>query len=573
MLPPDRGARRDGAGVSSWHRPCSGPGTMRLGALPLGESAGPVPAGGGTVAAAGAGPAPAAFAVALLSSRGPLAGVLAGVGASEAEGAPAGVVPPGAGQEPELEGGEGQPIDLVTLLAAVGAEAVPAAGGSAAGGGAAAVAAVPDASAAAAAVDVESAAAAGAGPAAGVAASAAAGAAVPTVARAPSGPDRVVAGAQAVAPRDVGTAAAGSAGGSAVGDVPADAFAEVAGRVRSGVTAEAAARAPRPLGGATPADAAQVGGGRTGAAVAPAARADSGVAVAGGAPPTAAAEAEAAATAATLATLARDPRRVGTGDAHAATVVAARAARTGGGAAAPAAATPADDLVPASDLAEDDAGRPPAGAPASGRPERLGAGAIAAEAGRQGSLERDPGRPGPGGQGGQGDQPVPPASAPAAPAARAAAGTVPAPRPEAWAAGAPLVDRVVHALQLSAARDGSEIRVRVEPEGLGHIDVRVQLREDGVRVVVVAEHEATRALISSQQHLLEAALARTELRLSGFTVGSSLGEESGRFAGAERDQAGGAGPDGGIRTSETAAGDDEAGLRPAVAPGRLSVRV
>lgn len=94
---------------------------------------------------------------------------------------------------------------------------------------------------------------------------------------------------------------------------------------------------------------------------------------------------------------------------------------------------------------------------------------------------------------------------------------------------AALAERIVDALHLSVGRGGSDIRLRVEPEGLGHIDVRVQLRDDGVRAMIVTEHEATRALLSSQQHLLESALARSDLRLSGFSVDVSLDQGSASF--------------------------------------------
>jgi flagellar hook-length control protein FliK len=79
-------------------------------------------------------------------------------------------------------------------------------------------------------------------------------------------------------------------------------------------------------------------------------------------------------------------------------------------------------------------------------------------------------------------------------------------------------ERVSDAVRLSALRGGGEIRLQLEPEGLGHIDVRLDLHADGVRAVIVAEHESTRALLQSQQQTLHDAFGRSDLRLSGFSV-------------------------------------------------------
>ncbi len=79
-------------------------------------------------------------------------------------------------------------------------------------------------------------------------------------------------------------------------------------------------------------------------------------------------------------------------------------------------------------------------------------------------------------------------------------------------------DRVADAVRLSSVRGGGEIRLQLEPEGLGHIDVRLHLQADGVRAVIVAEHESTRALLTSQQQVLQDALQRSDVRLSGFSV-------------------------------------------------------
>jgi flagellar hook-length control protein FliK len=173
------------------------------------------------------------------------------------------------------------------------------------------------------------------------------------------------------------------------------------------------------------------------------------------------------------------------------------------------------------------------------------------------------------------EEPALPSPAAASPAvARTVPAPAPAPRSEAWPATTPLAERVVDALHLSAARDGAEIRVRCEPDGLGHLDVRIQVRNDGVHAVVMAEYESTRSLLHSQQHVLEQALARSELRLSSFSVDLGLGQQAGRFG----HQGGGEAGMPGQPTFQDATvrrdGDGDAAVRPsATEPGRLSLRV
>jgi hypothetical protein len=173
------------------------------------------------------------------------------------------------------------------------------------------------------------------------------------------------------------------------------------------------------------------------------------------------------------------------------------------------------------------------------------------------------------------DEPALPAPAAASPAvARTAPAPAPAPRVEPWPATAPLAERVVDALHLSAARDGAEIRVRCEPDGLGHLDVRIHVRNDGVHAVVMAEHESTRSLLHSQQHVLEQALARSELRLSSFSVDVGLGEQAGRFGHQEGGEAGVPGQPAFQDATVRRDGDGDAAVRPSAAePGRLSLRV
>ncbi len=134
-------------------------------------------------------------------------------------------------------------------------------------------------------------------------------------------------------------------------------------------------------------------------------------------------------------------------------------------------------------------------------------------------------------------------------------------------------ERVADAVRLSAVRGGGEIRLQLEPEGLGHIDVRLHVQGDGVRAVIVAEHEATRALLTSQQQVLHEALQRSDLRLSGFSVDVGSGGGAASFARSEEHGRSGGAP--GAPPSASASGapaDADAAAAP-LANGRVSVRV
>ena len=140
----------------------------------------------------------------------------------------------------------------------------------------------------------------------------------------------------------------------------------------------------------------------------------------------------------------------------------------------------------------------------------------------------------------------------------------------------PWAERVVESVRVATLRGGGEMRLRLEPAGLGHIDVRITLAHDGIHAAIVAEHDSTRALLRSEQHLLHAALERSELRLAGFSVDVGSGSASGAFAEAREGAMA-------LRRDAAPAGEAEvapeqvaaiATRAPATAgPGHLSVRV
>lgn len=101
-------------------------------------------------------------------------------------------------------------------------------------------------------------------------------------------------------------------------------------------------------------------------------------------------------------------------------------------------------------------------------------------------------------------------------------------------------ERVAERVRLTRGADRIELRLELLPKGLGQIDVRLRVDAEGLHAVIFAEHEQTRALLATQQHRLEAALAQEDLKLTSFDLGfdaegdeSQPGEE--RRAGSRRD--------------------------------------
>jgi flagellar hook-length control protein FliK len=135
-------------------------------------------------------------------------------------------------------------------------------------------------------------------------------------------------------------------------------------------------------------------------------------------------------------------------------------------------------------------------------------------------------------------------------------------------------ERVADALRLSAVRGGGEIRLQLEPEGLGHIDVRLHLEPDGVRAIIVAEHESTRALLTSQQHVLQDAFNRSDLRLSGFSVDVGSGGGAATSGQGEETGQGGSAPAApSVPASAASVTEGSESTAAPVANGRVNVRV
>ncbi|HXJ35876.1 MAG TPA: flagellar hook-length control protein FliK [Candidatus Eisenbacteria bacterium] len=122
------------------------------------------------------------------------------------------------------------------------------------------------------------------------------------------------------------------------------------------------------------------------------------------------------------------------------------------------------------------------------------------------------------------ERPTPQHTEPAVTAAPAAPRPEHAPAPPARdAAPAPSVDvdRLLAAHEARPARmhDDGAMRLQVEHEKLGPIDVRVAVRDHGVHADLLASHGDAREALVTNRPSLEAALGRANLRLEGFTVG------------------------------------------------------
>lgn len=67
-------------------------------------------------------------------------------------------------------------------------------------------------------------------------------------------------------------------------------------------------------------------------------------------------------------------------------------------------------------------------------------------------------------------------------------------------------------------RDGGEMRLQVSPEGLGNVELRVSVRQDGVHAALFTDQDQARHALQANRGSLESALGRSNLRLEGFTV-------------------------------------------------------
>ena len=81
-----------------------------------------------------------------------------------------------------------------------------------------------------------------------------------------------------------------------------------------------------------------------------------------------------------------------------------------------------------------------------------------------------------------------------------------------------IIEQVVHALSIRQVTDGSEVRMRLVPEHLGELVIRLTVTGSTVSASVVAQNADVRQTLLSNQHHLANALEESGLKLSGFSV-------------------------------------------------------
>lgn len=84
---------------------------------------------------------------------------------------------------------------------------------------------------------------------------------------------------------------------------------------------------------------------------------------------------------------------------------------------------------------------------------------------------------------------------------------------------AAVVGQARRALERMAARGQESLRLRLEPEHLGVVDLRITRREDGLQVVLTADRPETGALLTRHLPALRQALAESGVHLAGLSVG------------------------------------------------------
>ncbi len=127
---------------------------------------------------------------------------------------------------------------------------------------------------------------------------------------------------------------------------------------------------------------------------------------------------------------------------------------------------------------------------------------------------------------------------------------------------------------IARVRDGGEMRLALQPAGLGEVELRVAVRDGGVHAHLATAHEEARQLLTSHRHDLETALQRYHLRLDSFDV--DVGGREGRSFFDREPQPSGVGTwmDGAVSGTDAEATDDAVvPVRTGASGGALSIRV
>lgn len=82
-----------------------------------------------------------------------------------------------------------------------------------------------------------------------------------------------------------------------------------------------------------------------------------------------------------------------------------------------------------------------------------------------------------------------------------------------------IVQQVARELEIFGKSGQTSLRIQLYPEQLGHIDVRLVSKSDGVQIVIHADQASTAFLLQRDLNFLRESLVQAGVNLSGLTVG------------------------------------------------------
>jgi flagellar hook-length control protein FliK len=92
-----------------------------------------------------------------------------------------------------------------------------------------------------------------------------------------------------------------------------------------------------------------------------------------------------------------------------------------------------------------------------------------------------------------------------------------------------VVEQVVKSMMMRTASDGtSEVRLRLTPENLGSVMLKLTVQGNTVSATAIAQNADVRSALMSNQHQLTRSLAEAGLKLTGFSVDISGGNDRDR---------------------------------------------
>jgi flagellar hook-length control protein FliK len=83
---------------------------------------------------------------------------------------------------------------------------------------------------------------------------------------------------------------------------------------------------------------------------------------------------------------------------------------------------------------------------------------------------------------------------------------------------------------VSIIKEGTRLAVKLEPEGLGKLDINVNLKNGMIHTQISVQDDATKTLIDNNIHQIVDALLKEGLSVGGFSVSLRQGENGARTA-------------------------------------------